>query len=103
MERSRTQKNKKKGNGEGTIYYNKTKAKWVGQYVFDGKRKSIYQRKNESLANFKKRFAKIINDINQGTYFEKSIETVVTLAEQYIEIKYTDGITSDRRSMLNFL
>ena len=92
----RTQKNKSKGNGEGTIYYNKTKEKWVGQYVIEGKRKSVYQRKKESVSDFKKRFNKIMNDINQGTYLEKSVETVITIAEQYINVKHEDGITSGR-------
>ena len=92
----RTQKNKSKGNGEGTIYYNRTKEKWVGQYVIEGKRKSVYQRKKESISDFKKRFNKIMNDINQGTYLEKSVETVITIAEQYINVKHEDGITSGR-------
>lgn len=92
----RTQKNKSKGNGEGTIYFNKTKEKWVGQYVIEGKRKSVYQRKKESVSDFKKRFNKIMNDINQGTYLEKSVETVITIAEQYINVKHEDGITSGR-------
>ena len=90
----RTQKNKSKGNGEGTIYDNKAKGRWVGQYVIEGKRKSVYQRKNESVSDFKKRFNKIMNDINQGTYLEKSAETVITIAEQYINLKHEDGITS---------
>lgn len=92
----RTQKNKSKGNGEGTIYFNKTKGRWVGQYVIEGKRKSVYQRKNESVSDFKKRFNKIMNDINQGTYLAKSGETVITIAEQYIKLKHEDGITSGR-------
>lgn len=92
----RTQKNKSKGNGEGTIYYNKAKGRWVGQYVIEGKRKSVYQRKNESVSDFKKRFNKIMNDINQGTYLEKSAETVITIAVQYINLKHEDGITSGR-------
>lgn len=96
MENEKKQKKKRKGNGEGTIYYNKTKKRWVGQYVFEGERKSIYQRKSETLSDFKKRFNKIINEINQGTYLKKSVETVVTIAEQHIEIKHEDGITSDR-------
>ena len=92
----RTQKKKSKGNGEGTIYYNRTKEKWVGQYVIEGKRKRVYQRKKESISDFKKRFNKIMNDINQGTYLEKSVETVITIAEQYINVKHEDGITSGR-------
>lgn len=96
MENEKKQKKKRKGNGEGTIYYNKTKKRWVGQYVFEGERKSIYQRKSETLSDFKKRFNKIMNDINQGTYLEKSAETVITIAEQYINLKHEDGITSGR-------
>ena len=37
-----------------------------------------------------------MNDINQGTYLEKSVETVITIAEQYINVKHEDGITSGR-------
>lgn len=96
MENEKKQKKKRKGNGEGTIYYNKTKKRWVGQYVFEGERKSIYQRKSETLSDLKKRFNKIMNDINQGTYLEKSAETVITIAEQYINLKHEDGITSGR-------
>ena len=50
----RTQKNKSKGNGEGTIYYNKTKEKWVGQYVIEGKRKSVIKEKKRVLVILKK-------------------------------------------------
>lgn len=96
MDNKRTQKNKTKGNGERTIYYNKFKGIWVGQYTINGNRKSVYQRKNEKRTDFKKRFNQILNEINQGTYIGKSTETIITLAKQHIENKHTDGITSDR-------
>ena len=40
---ARNQKNKEKGNGEGTIYLNKKTDLLIGQYTIDGKRKSVYQ------------------------------------------------------------
>ena len=89
--------NRKRGNGEGSITYHKASQRYMAQYTTTaGERKTMYQRKNETLTEFKKRFTKTINDINQGTYIGKSKETIVTIAESYIKNKYTDGVTSDR-------
>lgn len=85
---------KSKGNGEGTIYVNSKTGLYVGQYVIDGKRKSVYQKKNEKTGNFKARFNKIILSINDGTYIGKSLETLETIIERHIEQKNKDGITS---------
>lgn len=92
MERS--QKNKEKGNGEGTLYTSSKTGLLVGQYCYNGKRKSVYQRKNEKTTDFKKRFHKIIVSINEGTYIGKSSETLETIIERHIEQKNKDGITS---------
>ena len=92
MERS--QKNKEKGNGEGTLYTSSKTGLLVGQYCYNGKRKSVYQRKNEKTTDFKKRFNKIIVSINEGTYIGKSSETLETIIERHIEQKNKDGITS---------
>lgn len=96
MVKVRTQKNKEKGNGEGTIYTNKKTGLLIGQYFVDGKRKSVYQKKKEKKTDFKKRFTKILNSINEGNYIGKSSETVVSLSKEYIETKHNDKITSDR-------
>lgn len=85
---------KSKGNGEGTIYVNSKTGLYVGQYVIDGKRKSVYQKKNEKTGDFKARFNKIILSINDGTYIGKSLETLETIIERHIEQKNKDGITS---------
>lgn len=95
MEKTRTQKNKEKGNGEGTIYTNNKTGLLIGQYVVDGKRKSVYQRKKEKKIEFKKRFTQIINSINEGNYIEKSDETLYEILEQHINQKHLDGITSE--------
>lgn len=86
---------KSKGNGEGTIYVNSRTGLYVGQYVIDGKRKSVYQKKNEKAGDFKARFNKIILSINEGTYIGKSSETLEKIIERHIEQKNKDGITSD--------
>ena len=86
-------KKKSKGNGEGTIYVSSKTGLYVGQYVIDGKRKSIYQKKNEKAGDFKTRFNKIILSINDGTFIEKSTETLETIIERHIEQKNKDGTT----------
>ena len=87
-------KKKSKGNGEGTIYLDKTRKIYVGQYVVDGKRKSVYQKKNEKVGDFKARFNKILISISDGTYIGKSSETIETIIERHIEQKNKDGITN---------
>lgn len=88
-------KKKHKGNGEGTIYINSKTGLYVGQYVIYGKRKSVYQKKNEKAGDFKARFNKIIASINDGTYIGKSSETLEMIIERHIEQKNKDGITSN--------
>ena len=96
MVQERTQKSKCKGNGQGTVYFSKTKNIWVGQYTLNGKRKTIYQRKNENATEFKKRFTKIINDINQGTYIEKVEKTFIEILKEYVQNKYDTNKVSAR-------
>lgn len=95
MSTERTQKSKSKGNGEGSLYFNKAKKIWVGQYFSNGKRKAIYQKKNETATDFKKRFTKIINDINQGTYIDKIEKTFLDILKEHIQNKYdTNSVTA---------
>lgn len=92
----RNQKNKTKGNGEGTIYVSSKTGLLVGQYCYNGKRKSVYQKKNEKTTDFKKRFSKILTEINEGTYIEKNDETFSSILKNHIDQKYKDCTTSDR-------
>ena len=97
--KEKTNKNvKRKGNGEGTIYFSETLQKGIAQYVepSTGKRKTLTQRKNEKVSDFKKRFNKIITEINQGVYITENKETFISILENHIEQKHKDGITSDR-------
>ena len=86
---------KVKGNGQGTIYKSSKTGLYVGQYTINYKRYSVYQRKNEKIGDFKKRFNNILSSINQGTYIEKSKETFIDILKRYVEQKHKDGITSD--------
>lgn len=88
-------KKKSKGNGEGTLYINSKTGLYIGQYVQNGKRHSVYQKKNEKIGDFKKRFNDILSSIHTGTYVEKSRELFITILEKHIEQKHLDGITSD--------
>ncbi len=92
----RNQKNKEKGNGEGTIYKSSKTGLYVGQYVVNGKRHSVYQKKNEKIGDFKDRFRNILSSINQGTYIEKNNECFINILKKHVEQKHKDGITSDR-------
>ncbi|MCL2354570.1 MAG: tyrosine-type recombinase/integrase [Oscillospiraceae bacterium] len=87
---------KSKGNGEGTIYQRKSTGRYEGQYVVNGKRKIIYQKKNEKVGDFKARFNKIITSINDDTYVATSKETLLDIIKNYIEQKYKDGVISGR-------
>lgn len=96
MER-KNQKTKSVGNGEGTLYKSKALDCWVFQYYdTNNKRQTMKQRKNESTKDFKIRVTEIKNSLNNNTYICKSNETVISIAEHYIEQKHIDGITSAR-------
>ena len=99
MKKERTNKNVKvRGNGEGTLFFSEALNKYVAQYVepSTGKRKTLTQRKNEGKKEFKDRFTKIMNDINQGTYIATNNDTFISILENYVEQKHKDGITSER-------
>lgn len=99
MEKKRTNKKvKERGNGEGTIYFSEALNKYVAQYVepSTGKRKTLTQKKNEGKKEFKDRFTKVMNDINQGTYIVSNKDTFISILENYVEQKHKDGITSER-------
>ena len=87
---------KQRGNGQGTIYKSSRTGLYIGQYVTNGKRHSIYQKKNEKNTDFKKRFTDILSSINQNTYIEKNSISLYDILNNYIENKNKTGITSDR-------
>ncbi len=95
MER-KNKKTKSVGNGEGSLYYSETLKCWIYQYVYNGKRKTLKQRKNEQSREFKKRVTSLKSSIDNGNYVETNKDTILMILERYIEQKNKDGITSDR-------
>ncbi len=70
---------KKRGNGEGSIFYDKSKEIWVASYHVNGKRKAVYARtKTEARQKLILAQSSIIN----GTYFEPSAITI----EQWLNL-----------------
>lgn len=101
MER-RNKKTKERGNGEGTLYFSNALNCYVAQYVEpSGKRKTLKQKKNEKNTDFKKRFNNIINELNNHTYIENTDISLYDILEDYINTKYSTGITSDRTYLRN--
>ena len=86
----------KKEMANGTIYKSGKTGLYVGQYVVNGKRHSVYQKKNEKTTDFKKRFTDILSSINQNTYIEQDNISLYDILNNYIENKNKTGITSDR-------
>lgn len=81
----------------GSIVFHKASNRYMAQYTTtDGQRKTMYQKKNESLTEFKKRFTKTINDINQGTYIEKVGKTYIEILKEYVQNKYDTNKVSAR-------
>lgn len=81
----------------GTLYFSNALNCYVAQYVEpSGKRKTLKQKKNEKVGDFKKRFNNIISSLNNDTYIEKSNDLFIDILTNYIEQKHADGITSDR-------
>lgn len=93
---------KKKGNGQGSIYYDNNTQSWAGQYTYNGKRKpAVHQRKGETKTEFVTRFNEILASINNGSYLDKTKENLYSILKRYIEQKYKDGITKDRSYVRN--
>lgn len=69
--------------------------KWVAQYVEpSGNRKTLTQKKNEKVSDFKKRFTNIINEINNNTYISSNDTSLYNILKDYIDDNYKTGITN---------
>lgn len=96
MER-RNKKTKSVGNGEGTLYYSEVLKCWVYQYYdTSNKRKTMKQRKNETVKDFKARVSELKVSLNNGTYIEKRNDTPKNIISKHIKQKFDDGITKGR-------
>ena len=79
----------------GTLYYSEVLKLWVFQYSTKGTRKTVKQRKKESVKDFKSRILKLKNELKQGTYINKNNKTFLEILKEYVENKYnTNKITA---------
>ncbi|HEX2863356.1 MAG TPA: tyrosine-type recombinase/integrase [Deinococcales bacterium] len=88
--KERTQKVKARGNGEGTVFFNKTHDLWCGQLtVGPGDRRSVYA-KTEREA--RRRLGLIKRQYDEGTLPEPHRMTVADLLDRYLkEVKDVRG------------
>jgi integrase len=86
MER-KNQKTKSVGNGEGSLYYSDSLQKWIYQYYYNGNRKTIKQKNNEKVKDFKARVTKVKSEINAGTFLDNCNYTVYSLGLEMLENK----------------
>ncbi len=79
---------KKKGNkqrnrrGDGTVYQLSTTGKWIGQYIKDGKRKSITGNSKEEVSD---RLRKILVEIKENRYIGKDTRTIGDILEENLQ------------------
>ena len=92
---------KVKGNGDGTMYKSGKTGLYIGQYTANGKRHSMYQRKNEKIGDFKKRFNDVLSSIHRGEYIYENNISLYQILNSHIEEKHKNGITSDRSYIRN--
>lgn len=78
----------KRGNGEGSIYYSETLKRWVGQYTYNGKRKSVYGRTRTEV---KDKLNKALVDIVDNKYVDKSDFTLIDIINKNIEEQFNSN------------
>lgn len=72
----------KRGNGEGSIYYSEKLKRWIGQYTYNGKRKSVY---GKTRSEVKDKLNKALVNIADNKYVDKSNYTLIDLINMNIE------------------
>ncbi|MEG1705666.1 MAG: site-specific integrase [Clostridia bacterium] len=90
---------KKRGNGEGSIYYSETLKRWVGQFTAGRKtdgtinRKSVYGKTRKEVAE---KINKSNVDIKEEKFVDKNDITIVYILKEIINNKYNLNKISDR-------
>lgn len=89
---------RKRGNGEGSIYFSDKLNRWVGQFTAgvknDGKpnRKSVYGKTRKEVAQ---KITKALNDIKERKFVDKSNITFIEILTDIVEDKHNANITND--------
>ena len=82
----------KRGNGEGSIYYSERLKRWIGQYTYDGSRKSIY---GKTRAEVKDKLNKALVNIVDNKYVDKSNYTLLDLIVLNMEERLNANLVSE--------
>ena len=82
----------KRGNGEGSIYYSEKLKRWVGQFTYEGKRKSLYGRTRSEV---KDKLNKELVNINENKYIDKSEYTLLDIINMNIEQDFNTNKISE--------
>ncbi len=83
---------KKRGNGEGTIYYSESLNCWVAQYSIKGKRKSIYGKTKKEVTEKK---IQALSTIQNGTYIDKSTVELIQLLKDIENAKLSANLIKE--------
>lgn len=86
---------KKRGNGEGTIYYSESKHKWVAQFYIDGDpvRKTKY---GNTRKEAKEKMLKTQSDALNGWYVKKNNITLKEIIYKQLNMKLDNNIITER-------
>lgn len=82
----------KRGNGEGSIYYSENLKRWVGQYTYNGKRKSVY---GKTRTEVKDKLNKALVNIVDNKYVDKSELTLLDIIDKNIEEQFESNKISE--------
>lgn len=82
--KSKKNQPKRKRNGEGTIYQSSTTGKWIAQYTYKGKRKTITGKTYDEV---KTKLDKVKVEIQEKTYIEKNGKTIGAILEETLQNK----------------
>lgn len=72
----------KRRNGEGSIYYSEKLKRWIGQYTYNSKRKSVY---GKTRSEVKDKLNKALVNITDNKYVDKSNYTLIDMINMNIE------------------
>ena len=98
----------KRGNGEGTIFYNEKLNRWVGQFTagrkIDGSlnRKAVYGKTRKEV---KEKITKALSEVQTQTYIEKSSITINVLGQEILDTKLKLNLITEnsyRSSLTHF-
>lgn len=78
MEKKKT----RRGNGEGSIWEDKKRNRWIGQYTANGKRKTIYAKSRQEI---QAKIQKKLVSIKENKYIDKSKLTINDVMEIMLE------------------